>query len=83
MSALTSSLSLIYDAPQGFHLGQFAMGYDKRQLYESDSRVPYIVMGPGIKAGSVANQAVSHVDLVSLRSLSDCVSHIMTGPDHH
>ena len=71
------SLHLSSDTPQGFHLGQFAMGYDKRQLYESDSRVPYIVMGPGIKAGSIANQAVSHVDLVRMGSLSDCacISH--------
>jgi N-acetylglucosamine-6-sulfatase len=46
------------------------MGFDKRQLYETDIRVPYIVFGPGITAGSVASQPVSHVDLVrSVRGL--------------
>ena len=50
--------------PQGFHLGEFAMAFDKRQLYETDIRVPYAVFGPGIAPGSVASQIVTHVDLV-------------------
>ena len=48
---------------QGFHLGEFAMGYDKRQLYESDIRIPYVVFGPGIPANATASQLISHVDL--------------------
>lgn len=42
------------------------MGFDKRQLYETDVRVPYYVRGPGIPAkarGSVRHEPISHVDL--------------------
>ena len=39
--------SFLYTADNGFHLGQWAMGFDKRQLYETDVRVPYVVQCPG------------------------------------
>jgi hypothetical protein len=29
--------------PQGYHLGQFSMVYDKRTPYEHDVRIPYMV----------------------------------------
>ncbi|OPL20462.1 n-acetylglucosamine-6-sulfatase precursor, partial [Mytilus galloprovincialis] len=36
---------------------------DKRQLYEFDNRVPFMVRGPGIKPGSTYNSPVSSIDL--------------------
>merc|ERR1719387_153074 len=47
----------------GFHLGQLAMGFDKRQLYETDIRVPYLVRGPGVPAGTQRSEIITHVDL--------------------
>mmetsp|Transcript_34709 Transcript_34709/g.79169 ORF Transcript_34709/g.79169 Transcript_34709/m.79169 type:complete len:521 (-) Transcript_34709:40-1602(-) len=52
-----------YTSDHGFHLGQFAMGFDKRQLYETDIRVPYFVRGPGVASNSSSEAPVSHVDL--------------------
>lgn len=52
-----------YTGDHGFHLGQFGMMYDKRQLYDTDIRVPYFVRGPGIPKGSVRHEPISHVDL--------------------
>ena len=49
--------------PPSYHLGQFGLGYDKRQLYEEDIRVPLIVTGPGIKVGVNVSQPVAHIDL--------------------
>ena len=40
---------IIYTSDNGYHLGQFGIPIDKRQAYESDVRVPFIVKGPGIK----------------------------------
>ena len=39
----------IFFADNGYHLGQFCFGADKRQPYEADIRVPMAIMGPGIK----------------------------------
>eukprot|EP00055_Hartaetosiga_balthica_P017300 m.114894 g.114894 ORF g.114894 m.114894 type:complete len:528 (+) comp9284_c1_seq6:2696-4279(+) len=54
-----------YTGDNGFHLGQFAMGFDKRQLYETDIRVPYFVRGPGSLQNVVRNEPISHVDLAA------------------
>jgi len=53
----------IYTADHGFHLGQLGMGFDKRQLYDTDIRVPYFIRGPGIPKGMVRHDPISHVDL--------------------
>lgn len=53
----------IYTGDHGQHLGQFAMGFDKRQLYETDIRVPLIVKGPGVKPNSTQDGIVQHADL--------------------
>merc|ERR1712130_686259 len=33
----------------GFHLGQFQLGPAKRQVYDTDLRIPLSVFGPGIQ----------------------------------
>lgn len=43
-------------------IGQFSMPFDKRQLYESDIRVPLLIHGPGIEFSQVTTP-VSSVDL--------------------
>lgn len=52
-----------YTGDHGQHLGEFGMGFDKRQLYETDIRVPLLVRGPGIPPGQTVAQLASHVDL--------------------
>lgn len=39
---------VILTSDHGFHLGQFSMPYDKRQPYETDIRIPFIVTGPDV-----------------------------------
>lgn len=39
------------------------MPYDKRQLYETDIRVPLYIRGPGIERGGHVKAAVSSVDI--------------------
>ncbi|EDQ85532.1 uncharacterized protein MONBRDRAFT_29207 [Monosiga brevicollis MX1] len=47
----------------GQHLGQFGMEFDKRQLYETDIRVPLVVRGPGIPKNSGTEALAPHIDL--------------------
>lgn len=53
----------LFSSDNGYHLGQFGLGYDKRQLYEEDIRVPLLVKGPGIPRGEVSLIPTMHIDL--------------------
>ncbi|XP_044575513.1 N-acetylglucosamine-6-sulfatase-like isoform X1 [Cotesia glomerata] len=53
---------IIFTSDNGYHIGQFSMPFDKRQLYESDIRVPLLIRGPGIEFSQVTTP-VSSVDL--------------------
>lgn len=54
---------VILTSDNGFHLGQFAQGADKRQPYETDIRVPFIVRGPQVQRKSINNSPVVLIDL--------------------
>lgn len=54
---------IIFTSDNGYHLGQFSMPYDKRQPYETDIRVPFIVTGPGIQANHVVEHPISLIDI--------------------
>ncbi|EFN84648.1 N-acetylglucosamine-6-sulfatase [Harpegnathos saltator] len=52
----------IYTSDNGYHIGQFSMPMDKRQLYETDIRVPLMISGPGIAPATIS-APVSSVDI--------------------
>ncbi|CAH0758716.1 unnamed protein product [Diatraea saccharalis] len=54
---------LIYTSDNGYHIGQFAQVYDKRQPYESDIKVPLIIRGPGLGKNISDPQPVLNIDL--------------------
>jgi len=39
--------------------GQFSLPQDKRQLYEFDVRVPFMIRGPGVMANKTSQVTVS------------------------
>jgi len=39
--------------------GQFSLPQDKRQLYEFDVRVPFMIRGPGVRANKTSQVRVS------------------------
>ncbi|MBL9186624.1 MAG: sulfatase [Opitutaceae bacterium] len=59
---LAKNTIVIYSADNGWYLGEFGL-YDKRFMYEPGLRVPLLVRGPGIKAGSLPAQFVANIDL--------------------
>ncbi|XP_077970560.1 N-acetylglucosamine-6-sulfatase-like isoform X2 [Styela clava] len=54
---------IIYSSDNGYHLGQFGLPMDKRQLYEFDIRVPLIVRGPGVAKNVTRPEPVLNIDL--------------------
>ncbi|MEN8673835.1 sulfatase-like hydrolase/transferase [Nocardioides sp.] len=53
---------LIVTSDNGFHLGQHGLNGGKGTPYDSDTRVPLVVTGPGVVAGR-RSQYVSNIDL--------------------
>ena len=42
---------IFLSSDHGYHLGQFGMAKGKSQPYETDIRVPFYVLGPGVPKG--------------------------------
>lgn len=54
---------IVFTSDNGYHLGQFSMPYDKRQPYETDIRVPFIVVGPNVRPKILVDQPIALIDL--------------------
>jgi arylsulfatase A-like enzyme len=61
---LSDSTYLFYMGDNGQHLGDFRITPGKRQAYDTDILVPFLVRGPGIKGGVNATEVVQSVDLL-------------------
>ena len=45
-------------------MGQWRVGTSKQHPYETDVRVPFLIRGPGIEAGTVISELIGNVDLL-------------------
>ncbi|RZF33344.1 hypothetical protein LSTR_LSTR007689 [Laodelphax striatellus] len=61
--SLLKNTYVIFTSDNGFHLGQFGLPWDKRQMYETDIRVPLVVRGPNIPEKKLMRSAVVNVDI--------------------
>jgi arylsulfatase A-like enzyme len=54
---------VIYSSDNGFHMGQHRLIAGKDTAYDEDIRVPMVMRGPGVPAGSRIEALVGNVDL--------------------
>ena len=54
---------IFFTSDNGFHMGQHRLRPQKATPYEEDVRVPLIVRGPGIDAGTERSSLVANIDL--------------------
>lgn len=54
---------VIFSSDNGFHMGQHRLTPGKLTAYDPDVRVPLIVAGPGVAAGTVVDEVAENVDL--------------------
>lgn len=53
----------VFSSDNGYHLGQHGLGRGKLTAFDTDIKVPLVVAGPGIPAGTVNPDVVENVDL--------------------
>ena len=58
----TDDTYFFFTSDHGFQLGQLNLITDKRRAYDFDTRIPLVVRGPGIRAGSTIDALVTNVD---------------------
>jgi N-acetylglucosamine-6-sulfatase len=54
---------IVFTSDNGYHLGQHRILEGKETAFDTDIRVPLIVVGPGVPAGRVVKQVTQNVDL--------------------
>ncbi|XP_046865069.1 extracellular sulfatase Sulf-1-like isoform X3 [Xenia sp. Carnegie-2017] len=54
---------IFLSSDHGYHLGQFGMAKGKSQPYETDIRIPFYVLGPGVPKGREIKEIVLNIDL--------------------
>ncbi|KAJ3618191.1 hypothetical protein MTP99_006213 [Tenebrio molitor] len=55
---------VIVMSDNGFHIGQFTQPWDKREPYESDTHVPFMIRGPNIAPNVSSDFPVTTVDIL-------------------
>ena len=55
---------VFYMGDNGQHLGDYRLPGGKRQAYDTDIRVPFLVRGPGVKGGLKVTEIVQNIDLM-------------------
>jgi len=54
---------VVFSSDNGFHMGEYSLRPGKMTPFDTDVRVPLIMVGPGVPKGVVLSQIVQNVDL--------------------
>jgi arylsulfatase A-like enzyme len=54
---------IVFSSDNGFHMGEYRLRQGKQTAFDTDIRVPLIVMGPSVPRGRTSRALVSNVDL--------------------
>ncbi|MEA2496207.1 MAG: N-acetylglucosamine-6-sulfatase [Thermoleophilaceae bacterium] len=60
---LADNTYVVFSSDNGYHMGERRLLAGKMTAYDSDTRVPLIVVGPGVRAGSSTEALAENVDL--------------------
>ncbi len=54
---------LFFSSDNGYHMGEYRLTPGKQTAFDTDVRVPLVVVGPGVPAGATRNEIVQNIDL--------------------
>ncbi|WP_316751370.1 sulfatase family protein [Streptomyces herbicida] len=53
---------VVFSSDNGFHLGEYRLKAGKQTAFDTDVRVPLVIAGPRVAAGSTSSAQVSNID---------------------
>jgi N-acetylglucosamine-6-sulfatase len=60
---LAGTTYVIFTSDNGLHLGEYSLRLGKQTPFDTDIRVPLVVVGPGVPAGRTVDDIVENIDL--------------------
>ncbi|MBT0771191.1 sulfatase [Kineosporia sp. J2-2] len=54
---------LVFSSDNGYHMGEHALTSGKTTAFDTDIRVPFVVVGPDVPAGQTVNALASNIDV--------------------
>lgn len=60
---LSKNTYVVFSSDNGYHMGDHRLTAGKMTAFDSDIRVPLIVVGPGVPAGRTVNELTENIDL--------------------
>ncbi|MDT5038152.1 MAG: N-acetylglucosamine-6-sulfatase [Micromonosporaceae bacterium] len=54
---------VVFSSDNGYHMGEYRLNPGKMTAFDTDIRVPLVVVGPGVPAATVSDAAVANIDL--------------------
>lgn len=61
---LTGTTYVIFTADNGYHMGDYSLRPGKKTPFDTDIRVPFVIVGPGIAPGSHNSRIVQNIDIM-------------------
>jgi arylsulfatase A-like enzyme len=61
-SGVANRTYVVFTSDNGFHLGEYQLQAGKQTAFDTDIKVPLVVTGPGVAAGSRTDAATSNID---------------------
>ncbi|MBV1853673.1 sulfatase family protein [Catellatospora tritici] len=62
-SGVADNTYLVFTSDNGFHMGEYRLTQGKMTAFDTDIRVPLVVIGPGVAPGSTRPEIVQNIDL--------------------
>ena len=59
----TSNTYFVFSSDNGYHMGEHRLMPGKMTAYDTDIRVPLVIVGPAVPAGLTVDEVVENVDL--------------------
>jgi N-acetylglucosamine-6-sulfatase len=60
---LTDTTYVIFSSDNGYHMGEYSLGTGKMTPFDTDIKVPLVVVGPGVAAGVTIDAIAMNIDL--------------------